>query len=81
MDGVLLDSRPVVERTWHPWAERNGLSAEPILRIAHGRRTWDTLRAAAPEFATEQEVAWLDAAELEDLEGIRPILGAAAFVS
>jgi sugar-phosphatase len=81
MDGVLLDSRPVVERTWRRWAERHGLSAERILRIAHGRRTWDTLRAAAPALATAEEVAWLDAAELEDLEGIRPIGGAAALVA
>lgn len=80
MDGVLLDSRPVVERTWRRWADRHGLSAEPFLRIAHGRRTWDTLRAAAPVLATEQEVAWLDAAELEDFDGIRPIPGAQALV-
>jgi mannitol-1-/sugar-/sorbitol-6-phosphatase len=81
MDGVLLDSRPVVERTWRRWAERHGLSAEPILRIAHGRRTWDTLRAAVPELATRQEVAWLDAAELEDFDGIVPIPGAVALVA
>ena len=80
MDGVLLDSRPIVERTWRRWADRHGLSPEPLLKIAHGRRTWDTLRAAAPRLATIDEVAWLDAAELEDLDGIRPIPGAAALV-
>jgi len=76
MDGVLLDSRPVVERTWRRWAARHHVAVEPILRVAHGRRTWDTLRAAVPELATREAVAWLDAAELEDFEGIRPIPGA-----
>lgn len=79
MDGVLLDSRPVVERTWHRWASRHGLSAEAILRVAHGRRTRDTLREVAPALATDSEVAWLDAAELEDLE-VRPVPGAASLV-
>lgn len=81
MDGVLLDSRRVVERTWQRWADRRGLSAEPLLRIAHGRRTWDTVRVAAPQFATEEEVAWLDATELEDCDGIRPIPGATTLVA
>ncbi|HEU4761330.1 MAG TPA: HAD-IA family hydrolase, partial [Gemmatimonadales bacterium] len=81
MDGVLLDSRPVVERTWRRWAERHGLSAEAVLRVAHGRRTRDTLQVVAPDLATDQEVVWLDAAELEDFAGIRPIAGAHALVA
>lgn len=81
MDGVLLDSRPVVERTWRRWAARHGRSAEPMLKIAHGRRTSDTLRATAPELATREEVAWLDAAELEDFDGIVAIPGARALLS
>jgi mannitol-1-/sugar-/sorbitol-6-phosphatase len=81
MDGVLLDSSPVVERTWRRWAARHGVSADPFLRIAHGRRTWDTLRIAAPALATKEEVAWLDAVELEDLEGVRPVPGAEALLA
>jgi len=81
MDGVLLDSRPVVERTWRRWAARHQVPVEPILRVAHGRRTWDTLREAVPELATRDEVAWLDAAELADFEGIRPIPGARELLS
>jgi len=81
MDGVLLDSRPVVERTWRRWAARHQVPVEPILRVAHGRRTWDTLREAVPALATHDEVAWLDAAELADFEGIRPIPGARELLS
>jgi sugar-phosphatase len=79
MDGVLLDSRRVVERTWRRWGERHGIPVEPILRIAHGRRTRDTLRAMVPHLATDEEVAWLDATELADLD-IQPIPGARELV-
>ena len=81
MDGVLLDSRAVVERTWRRWASRHRLPAESVLRIAHGRRTLDTLRAAAPELATAEEVAWIEGAELEDLDGVGPIPGAVPLIA
>jgi len=76
MDGVLVDSRAVVERTWRRWATRHALDPEPILRIAHGRRTRESLRLVDPDLAVDEEVAWLDAAELEDLGGIRALPGA-----
>jgi mannitol-1-/sugar-/sorbitol-6-phosphatase len=76
MDGVLVDSRAVVERTWRRWAERHGLDPTPLLRIAHGRRTRETLRAVVPHLAQDTEVTWLDEAELQDLEGIVPVPGA-----
>lgn len=81
MDGVLVDSRAVVERTWRRWAARHVLDPEPILRIAHGRRTSESLRLVYPELAIDEEVAMLDAAELEDLEGLTAIPGAAALLS
>lgn len=76
LDGVLVDSRAVVERTWRRWAARHGLDAEPLLAVAHGRRTRDTLKAMVPHLDPAREVAWLDAAELEDLEGVVAIGGA-----
>ena len=81
LDGVLVDSREVVERTWRRWGQRHQLDVEPMLRIAHGRRARDTLRALVPHLATDAEVAWLDAAELEDVEGLRPIRGAREFLA
>lgn len=76
LDGVLVDSRAVVERTWRRWAQRHQMDVEPLLRVAHGRRTRDTLRAVAPHLDLDLEVAWLDAAELADLEGLVPVAGA-----
>ncbi len=76
LDGVLVDSRAAVERTWRKWAARHGLDAGALLAVAHGRRTRDTLRALVPQLDPAAEVAWLDAAELEDLEGVVAIPGA-----
>lgn len=81
MDGVLLDSRPVVERTWRRWAARTGLDADAILRVAHGRRSRDTVREQAPHLDVAREVAWLDAAELDDVAGIVPVRGAAELLA
>lgn len=81
MDGVLVDSRPAVERTWRRWAARHGLDAERLIAVAHGRRSSDTIREQVPHLADiAGEVAWLDAAELADLEGIVPVPGAAALL-
>src|SRR5437764_13908302 len=75
LDGVLVDSRVVVERTCRRWALRHQLDPEQVLRIAHGRRTRDTVKAAAPHLETDREAAWLDAAELADVAGLSPVPG------
>jgi sugar-phosphatase len=76
LDGVLVDSRTVVERTWHRWTERRGLSIPDIVPRSHGRRSEDTLRELAPQFPVDEEVAWLEAAELSDTEGLVSLPGA-----
>lgn len=76
LDGVLVDSRRVVERTWERWAERHQLDPWPIIRIAHGRRARDTLRDIHPHLAVDAEIDWLDDCELNDVEGLRAIPGA-----
>ena len=76
LDGVLVDSRTVVERTWRRWAERHRIDPIPLLQVAHGRRARDTLRMVVPSLATDVEVAWLDATELADREGLSVVPGA-----
>src|SRR5262249_8378461 len=80
MDGVLVDSTPVIERVWRRWAAMKGLELAPLLEAAHGRRTRDTLRSVGIDADLDREVAWLDQAELEDLEGVSAIPGAVEFV-
>jgi mannitol-1-/sugar-/sorbitol-6-phosphatase len=80
MDGTLVDSMAHDERLWARWAARRGLDPQPILAISHGRRTVETIREVAPHLATEEEFAWFGEQELEDLEGIRAVDGAAALL-
>jgi len=76
LDGVLVDSRAVVERTCRRWALRHELDPEKVLQIAHGRRTRDTVKAAAPHLDADREAAWIDAAELADVAGLTAVPGA-----
>lgn len=80
MDGVLVDSRPVVKRVWQSWAARHGLDPERLLAVAHGRRSRETVKEQAPHLDWVAEVAWIDAAELHDTEGIVAVPGAAALL-
>jgi sugar-phosphatase len=81
LDGVLVDSRAVVERTCRRWALRHQLDPEEVLRIAHGRRTRDTVKAVAPHLDLEREVEWLDSTELADVEGLCEVPGVRQFLA
>jgi sugar-phosphatase len=78
LDGVLVDSAPVVERTWNRWAARHALSVPDLVHRAHGRRSIETLQAVAPWLDAVEESAWLTAAELADTDGLQVMSGAAA---
>lgn len=81
LDGVLVDSRAVVERVCHAWAARLGIDPAALLRVAHGRRTRDTVRIVAPHVDPEREVAWIDNEELLDTEGLIEVPGVRRFVT
>jgi len=81
LDGVLVDSRAVVERVCRLWAQRHGLDPEQVLRIAHGRRSRDTVRTAAPHLDADREAAWIDAVELADVAGLSAVAGAGALLA
>jgi sugar-phosphatase len=57
-------------------AARHGIDADPLLHVAHGRRTNETLQAVVPHLAVPEELAWLEAAELADDEGLVAVPGA-----
>jgi mannitol-1-/sugar-/sorbitol-6-phosphatase len=59
MDGTLVDSTPIVERTWTRWALERNLNPDVVLAFAHGRPTADTVRMAAPELDAATEAARL----------------------
>jgi sugar-phosphatase len=81
MDGTIVDSRALVEMMWLRWAARRGVSPEAILAIAHGRPTYDTMRLVAPDIATPEEAAALDAEEAAEEGGEIQVPGAAALLA
>ena len=79
LDGVLADSRRVVEGVWRVWAAEKGLDPAPFLAIAHGRRTSEILRTVAPHLDIAAETNRLDRMEEFGTEGLVPIPGAPEF--
>jgi sugar-phosphatase len=76
MDGVLVNSKAVIERVLQRWADRRGLDREAMLHLPHGQKTSDTVRDVAPHLNLAEEVSWLDAEEERDLAGIVEVPGA-----
>ncbi len=82
MDGTILSSIAAAERVWTLWAQRNGIEVGPFLPTIHGVQAVETLRRQGlSQSDAEREAAAITAAELEDLEGIVEISGAAEFLS
>ena len=73
---MLVDSRHAIELVWHEWARRHGLDSAAILRVAHGRRTSETIREVAPQLDAAAEAAALDALEGVEERGIVEAPGA-----
>jgi sugar-phosphatase len=76
LDGVLVNSAELVERTWRVWAARHRLDAEKVIAVAHGRRTIETVQIIAPQLNVNAEVAALESSEMVTSEGVYEIPGA-----
>lgn len=81
IDGTLLTSIAASERVWSAWAVRHGIEVEPFLKIIHGRRAEDTVRAARPDLDAAAEAEQITLAEIADIDGVVPIAGAAPFLA
>ena len=81
LDGVLVDSIVSVEHTWRVWAARHGLDLDTILRSAHGRRAFDTIRLVAPHLDAAAEVVALSAQEASTTQGLSEVPGAHALLA
>jgi HAD superfamily hydrolase (TIGR01509 family) len=82
MDGTLVDSTAVVERTWRSFASRHRLDIELILAFSHGRRTEETVAEFAPAGVdVHAEARRLVAQEVADTEGIVAVPGAAELLA
>ena len=84
MDGTLVNSDAVVERTWHRWAARYGLDGAYVYGISHGRPGHETMAELLPDRSREQNLAEareLTAEEASDMDGVIPVPGAARFLA
>jgi mannitol-1-/sugar-/sorbitol-6-phosphatase len=80
MDGVLVDSTPVVARVWRKWALERGFNPEKVVRAAHGRTSLDTVRDFLPHADANAENLEVERRECEDLEGVVAMPGAQALL-
>jgi mannitol-1-/sugar-/sorbitol-6-phosphatase len=81
MDGTIVNSIAVAERVWAAWAEKHGLDVASFLPTIHGRRGIETITMLGlPGVDPKAENDALLLAEIEDVEGIEAIDGAAGFL-
>ena len=81
LDGTLVDSLAVVERSWRFWAESYGVDPDAVLDFIHGKQAITTLRHFMPgksEAEIQAEFLRLEQIEANDLDGIRALPGAIA---
>ena len=81
MDGTVLNSIAAAERIWTTWARRHGLDIAAFLPTIHGARAIDTVnRQGLTGIDAQAEAAWVTQAEIEDVQGIVEVSGAARFL-
>jgi sugar-phosphatase len=81
MDGTLVDSIAAANHVWTEWATRHGVDPDEVLRSMHGVRAIDTVRRFAPvAIDAAAEAALITEAEIDAIEGVVAISGAAALL-
>ena len=80
MDGTLIDSTPVVVRSWVTWALERGIDLKD-LDGHHGVPAAQIVRGLVPEDEVEAAIERINALELADVEGITMLPGAAEAVA
>lgn len=81
MDGVLVDSTPVVTRVWSQWARERGFDPEKIVHRVHGRPSLTTIRELLPDADHEAENREVERREILDVDGVVPLPGVVDFLA
>ena len=81
LDGTLVDSAGPVRRVWDAFAQRHGLDPDEVERFAHGRPSRESVRALAPHSDLDAEAGAIEAAEIEDTDGVVALPGAAQLLT
>lgn len=81
MDGVLVDSTPAVARVWSAWANEHGFEPDDVVRRAHGRPSLATIAELLPDGNCRAENDEVERREIEDVEGVIALPGAAELLN
>nr|WP_207133596.1 sugar phosphatase [Klebsiella aerogenes] len=84
LDGTLVDSLPVVERSWCKWGDRFGIPHDEILGFIHGKQAITSIRHFMPERNEEDiqaEFRFLEQIEATDIDGIVALPGALSLLN
>ncbi|WP_370548376.1 sugar phosphatase [Edwardsiella tarda] len=84
LDGTLVDSLPVVERSWINWAKRQGINPQQVLAFIHGKQAITSLRHFMPDADAarlQEEFEWLEELESRDTEGVVAMPGAVELIA
>ncbi|MFI9026263.1 HAD-IA family hydrolase [Streptomyces sp. NPDC053560] len=84
MDSTIVNSEAVVERCWRRWAAEQGMDADEVLKVVHGRQGWATMAALLPDRPMEQNLEdnrLMLEQETADTDGVVPVPGAPAFMT
>jgi mannitol-1-/sugar-/sorbitol-6-phosphatase len=81
LDGVLIDSTPAVHRVWTQWAMEHGFDPDAVVAHVHGRPSLSTVRHFLPDADHELENRAVERREIEDVEGIVVLPGAAELLT
>jgi sugar-phosphatase len=81
MDGILISSIGSVERSWTKWAEMRGVDPVYACKIAHGRRSIETVAQLRPDLDPESENKVIENLEIEDKEGVTVLPGVLALLA
>ncbi len=82
MDGTILTSIASAERVWTAWALRHGLDVATFIPTIHGVQSVETIRRLGlPGVDPVAEAAEITRLEMDDVDDIAPIPGAAAFLA
>ena len=80
LDGVLVESAPVVEAAWRRWADERGVNWDALLPVLHGRPGRELVTEFAPDLDAQAEVAAITAYERAGEDALRAIPGARACI-
>lgn len=84
LDGTLVDSLPVAERSWCKWGDRFGIPHDEILGFIHGKQAITSIRHFMPGRSEEDiqaEFRFLEQIEATDIDGIVALPGALSLLN